>query len=65
VSGKSPTQGRSRRGLGLREMIEDLFDHGRIFDARLHLDRTTTMLAGQDVDLKYPLQTLRPRQNNC
>ena len=32
-------------------MIEDLFDHRRIFDARSHLDRTTTMLAGQDVSL--------------
>jgi len=50
------------RGLSApREMIEDLFDHRRIFDARDHLDRTTTMLAGQDVDLNYPLRTLRPR----
>ena len=54
------------RGLNApREMRQDLFDHHWIFDARDHLDRTPTMLAGQDVDLEYPLQTLRPRQNNC
>ena len=39
------------RGLGPpREMIEDLFDHRRIFDARDDLDRATAVLAGQDVD---------------
>jgi hypothetical protein len=31
-------------------MIEDPFDHRRIFDARDDLDRATTVLAGQDVD---------------
>ena len=50
-----------RRGLGPpREMIEDCLDHHWIFDARDHLDRTSTLLAGQDVDLKYPLQPLGP-----
>ena len=40
------------RGLGPPlEMIEDLFDHRRIFDARSHLERTTTVRTGQDVDL--------------
>ena len=40
------------RGLSApREMIEDLFDHRGIFDAHDHLDRTPTVLAGQDVDL--------------
>ena len=33
-------------------MIEDLFDHRRIFDARDHLDRAIAMLAGQDVGLE-------------
>jgi predicted O-methyltransferase YrrM len=33
-------------------MIEDFLDHHRIFDARDHLDRTPTVLAGQDVDLE-------------
>ena len=41
-----------RRGCGTPlDMGKDLFDHGWIFDARSHLDRATTMLAGQDVDL--------------
>ena len=36
-----------RRGLGpRREMIEDFLDHHGIFDARSHLDRATTVLAG-------------------
>ena len=49
------------RGLGApREMIEDFLDHARIFDARDDLDRATTVLAGQDVDLEHPLQPLRP-----
>ena len=32
-------------------MGKDLFDHGWTFDARSHLERTTTVRAGQDVDL--------------
>ena len=32
-------------------MVKDLFDHRRIFDARQHLDRAATVLAGQNVDL--------------
>jgi hypothetical protein len=41
-----------RRSLGVpREMSEDFLDHYRIFDARDDLDGTTTVLAGQDVDL--------------
>ncbi len=51
---------RWRRGLGPpREMIEDFLDHHWIFDARNHLDGTTTVLAGQDVDLEHALQPLR------
>ena len=46
-------------------MSEDFLDHYRIFDARDDLDGTTTVLAGQDVDLEHALQPLRPRQNNC
>jgi hypothetical protein len=43
---------RWRRGFGLpREMGEDFLDHYRIFDARDDLDGTTTVLAGQGVDL--------------
>ncbi len=50
-----------RRGLSAPlEMRQDLFDHGWIFDARDHLHGATTVFAGQDVDLEYPLQTLRP-----
>ena len=50
-----------RRGLGPpREMIENFLDHRRIFDARDHLDRTTTLAAGLDIDLKHALQPLRP-----
>jgi hypothetical protein len=57
-SGKESEHG--RRSLGpAREMIEDLFDHGRIFDGRDHLDRATAVLAGEDVDLGHPLQSLR------
>ena len=41
-------------------MLKDLFDHRRIFDARNHLDRATTVGAGLDIDLEHPLQTLRP-----
>ena len=41
-----------RRGLGPpREMIEDFLDYHWPFDARADLDGTTTVLAGQDVDL--------------
>jgi hypothetical protein len=32
-------------------MIEDYLDHRRIFDARDDLNRATTVLSGQDVDL--------------
>jgi hypothetical protein len=32
-------------------VLKDLFDHGRIFPARDHLDRTAAVLSGQDVDL--------------
>ena len=32
-------------------MLEDCLDHRRPFDARDDLDGTTTVLAGQDVDL--------------
>jgi hypothetical protein len=46
-------------------MIEDFLDHHGILNGRLHLDRVTTVLAGQDVDVEYLLQTLSPRQNNC
>ena len=42
-------------------MGQDLFDHRRIFDARSHLERTTTVRAGQDVYLEHPLQPLRLR----
>ena len=55
-------EGSEGRGRGLDvsdEVLKDLFDHRQIFDARNHLDRATTVLAGQDVDLEYPLQTLR------
>ena len=53
------------RGLGPPfEMIEDLFDHRRIFDARGHLDRTAAVIAELDIDLKHPLQTLRPRHRH-
>ena len=45
-------------------MIEDLSDHRWIFDARDDLDRTPTMLAGQDVDLEYTLQPLGPRHRD-
>ena len=47
----------ARRGMGLetdlfvcapREVIEDLFDHHGIFDARDRLDRATAMLADRD-----------------
>ena len=33
-------------------MLEDLFDHRRIFDARNHLDRATTVGAGLDSVLR-------------
>ena len=52
-----------RQGGGLSapvEVFEDLFDHGRIFDARDHLDRTAAVVTGLDIDLEHPLQTLRP-----
>ena len=46
------------RGLGPpREIIEDFLDHHWIFNARDQLDRATTVLTGQDVDLEYALQT--------
>ena len=41
-------------------MRQRLFDHGWIFDARSHLERTTTIRTGQDVYLEHPLQPLRP-----
>ena len=41
------------------EMGQDVFDDCRVFDARESLDRATTVLAGPDVDLEYPRQTLR------
>ena len=41
------------------EVLKDLFDHRRIFDARDDLDRATTVLAGLAINLKHPLQTLR------
>ena len=54
--------GHGRRGLGPpREMIEDCLDHRRRFDARDDLDRATTVLAGQDVNLEHALQSLRLR----
>ena len=48
------------RGLGPPvEVVKDLFDHGRIFDTRKHLDRTAAVLTGLDLDLEHPLQSLR------
>ena len=41
-------------------MLEYLFDHGRIFDARNHLDRTAAVVTGLDINLKHALQPLRP-----
>ena len=41
------------------EMGQDVFDDRRVFDARESLDRATTVLAGPDVGLEYPRQTLR------
>ena len=36
--------------------LKDRFDHHQIFEARDHLDRTTTVRAGHDVDFQHPLQ---------
>ena len=50
-------------GRGLRssvEVLKDLFDHGRIFNARDHLDRTAAVLAGLDIDVEHPFQPLCP-----
>jgi hypothetical protein len=50
-----------RRGHGPpSEIIEDCIDHHRIFDARNHVDRTTRVLAGQDVDLEHALLSSGP-----
>ena len=57
-------EGSEGRGRGLDvsvEVLKDLFDHRRIFDARDDLDRATTVLAGLDIDLEHPLQSLRLR----
>ena len=46
------------RGLGPPvEVVKGLFDHGRIFDTRKHLDRTAAVRTG--LDLEHPLQSLR------
>ena len=42
-------------------MDKRLFDHGWMFDARSHLERTTTVRTGHDVYLEHPLQPLRLR----
>ena len=47
-----------------REMRQDLVDHGWIFDARDHLDRTTTVFTGLDLDLEHALQPLGPRHRD-
>ncbi len=41
-------------GRGLRssvKVLKELFDHGWIFNARSHLDRTAAVLAGLDVSV--------------
>ena len=56
------SEGSEGRGRGLDvlvEVLKDLFDHRRIFDARNHLDRATTVSTRLDIDLEHPLQTLR------
>jgi hypothetical protein len=57
-------EGSEHGGCGLgapREMIKDSLDHDRTFEAREHLDHTTTALAGQDFNPEYTLQPLRLR----
>jgi len=47
-------EGSEAQGRGLRssvEVLKDLLDHGRIFNARDHLDRTAAVLAGLDIDI--------------
>ena len=47
-------EGFEGRGRGLDvsvAMLKDRFVHCRPFDVRSHLDRATTVLAGQDVDV--------------
>ena len=45
-------------------MRQDLVDHGWSFDARDHLDRTTTVFTGLDLDLEHALQPLGPRHRD-
>lgn len=42
-------------------MRQNLLDHHRIFNAGDHLHRAIARLAGRDVNLEYPLQSLRLR----
>jgi hypothetical protein len=42
------------------QVIEYLPDYQRIFNTRNHLDRTSTLTTGLDLNRKYPLQALGP-----
>ena len=51
-----------RRGLGPPvELRKDLFDHRRIFNARDHFHRATTVSTDLDINLEHALQPLRLR----
>ena len=54
----------SRRCRTPVKVFKDLLDQDWIFNARNHLDRTTTVFTGLDLDLEHPLQPLRPCHRN-
>lgn len=47
------------------EVVQDPRHDGEILDASDHLDCATAVLAGFDIDLEYPVETLSPHHGSA